>query len=136
MRLSDGELLIVATDSEPENSIKRYATRWEIETLFGCLKGRGFNFEDTHITSAERIKKLFVLLAIAFAWAHKTGEWRNELKPITIKKHGRPIVSLLRMGLDYVSFAIVNAFKRPDVIQDCMKAFDISHDCGKKESTV
>ena len=126
LRLNDGELLLVATDSEPENAIKRYAVRWEIETLFGCLKGRGFHFEDTHITNRERIKKLLVLLAIAFAWAHKTGEWRNELKPIKIKKHGRRTVSLFRMGLDYISFAIVNAFKKPGVIWDCMRIFNVS----------
>lgn len=131
LRLSDGELLIVATGSEPENAIKRYAIRWEIETLFGCLKGRGFNFEDTHITNRERIKKLLVLLAIAFAWAHKTGEWRNELKPIKIKKHGRRMVSLFRMGLDYISFAIVNAFKKPTDIWDCLKIFNVS-DCWNK----
>lgn len=126
LRLSDGELLIVATDSEPENSIKRYAVRWEIETLFGCLKGRGFHFEDTHITNRERIKKLLVLLAIAFAWAHKTGEWRAKLKPIKIKKHGRPTVSIFRVGLDYVSFAIVNLFKKPAAMMNCLRIFNVS----------
>ena len=106
LRLSDGEMLIVATSSFPENSIDTYALRWEIETLFGCLKGRGFNFEDTHITDLDRIKKLFALLAIAFCWAHKTGEWRHETNPIKIKKHGRPAISLFRYGLDYIVQAI------------------------------
>jgi hypothetical protein len=50
LRLADGDLLIVATPEEPESAIKNYGLRWEIETLFGCLKGRGFHFEDTHIT--------------------------------------------------------------------------------------
>src|SRR6185312_12489219 len=47
LRLSDGDLLIVATDQSPEGAIRIYGLRWEIETLFGCLKGRGFHFEDT-----------------------------------------------------------------------------------------
>ena len=89
MKLADGELLIVATTESPGLAITRYALRWEIETLFSCLKGRGFNFEDTHIIDRTRIKKLIVLLAVAFCWAHKTGEWRHEHRPIKIKKHGR-----------------------------------------------
>ena len=96
LRLSDGQLLIVATSMPAETAIKTYALRGEIETLFGCLKGRGFNFEDTYMTDAERIKKLFALLAIAFCWSHKTGQWRHEEKPIKIKKHGRPAISLFR----------------------------------------
>lgn len=128
LRLQDGDLLIVATDNSPEEAVKRYAVRWEIETLFGCLKGRGFHFEDTHITNLDRIKKLLVLLAIAFAWAHKMGEWRSEVVPIKIKKHGRNAVSLFRVGLDYVAAAVVNAFTQPAIIKNCMKIFRFQRD--------
>ena len=44
-----GKLKIIVTDRDPENSISIYANRQEIETLFGCLKTRGFPFEDTHV---------------------------------------------------------------------------------------
>jgi len=87
LRLTDGALLIVATDSLMPEPILHYAKRWEIETLFSCLKSRGFNFEDTHITILDRIEKLLVLLTIAFCWAYKTGEWRHTQKAIKIKKH-------------------------------------------------
>lgn len=120
LRLSDGEMLIVATNESPENAIEIYALRWEIETLFGCLKGRGFNFEDTHMTDLERIKKLFALLAIAFCWAHKTGEWRHEKKPIKIKKHGRPAVSLFRYGLDYIVHAIAKVACYTKSFRNCL----------------
>jgi hypothetical protein len=59
--LQGGDLLVVATDKDPGFSIKTYGLRWEIETLFSCLKSRGFNFEDTHITDPNRIKKFSVL---------------------------------------------------------------------------
>lgn len=108
LKLPDGEFLIVATNDEPGFAIRTYALRWEIETLFGCLKSKGFNFEATHITHHERIKKLFVLLAIAFCWAHLVGEWRHEEKQIKIKKHGRPAKSLFRYGLDYIIDASKN----------------------------
>jgi hypothetical protein len=120
LRLADGELLIVATNELPDDAIKIYGLRWEIETLFGCLKGRGFNFEDTHVTDRDRIKKIFVLLAIAFCWAHKTGEWQHEITPIKIKKHGRPAVSLFRYGLDYITNAVMKVFYQPGLFKKCL----------------
>lgn len=108
LRLSDGDLLMVATDHEMKDPIAHYAKRWQIETLFGCLKSKGFHFEDTHIVQPERISKLIALLAMAFAWAHKVGEWRNEITPIPIKKHGRKAQSWFRYGLDYLQDLLIN----------------------------
>ncbi|WP_366537389.1 transposase, partial [Acinetobacter baumannii] len=51
-----------------------YALRWEIETLFSCLKGRGFNLENTRLTDPRRVKKLIAVLAISFCWCYLTGE--------------------------------------------------------------
>lgn len=121
LKLLNGDFLIIVTNENPGDAIKTYGLRWEIESLFSCLKGRGFNFEDTHITDQERIKKLLVLLAIAFCWAHKTGEWKHEeCEPIKIKKHGRPAVSLFRYGLDYLIEAIVNVLFRSDLFANCL----------------
>lgn len=114
LKMPDGELLIVATDERSSFVIKKYGLRWEIETLFGCLKSKGFNFEDTHITKPERIEKLLVLLTIAFCWAHKTGEWNHEKKPIEIKKHGRKAVSYFRYGLDLLRDIILNGVQQAD----------------------
>lgn len=112
LRLADGELLIVATDHLMDKPIQHYALRWEIETLFSCLKGRGFNFEDTRMTQPERIEKLLVLLSLAFCWAHKTGEWRHTQKAIKIKKHGRKSTSYFRYGLDLLRDAAFNSCQR------------------------
>ncbi|MBF0474710.1 MAG: IS4 family transposase [Deltaproteobacteria bacterium] len=46
--LPTGEYLIIVTGKEPETAMTDYAERWEIETLFGCLKSRGFRFESTY----------------------------------------------------------------------------------------
>ena len=119
--MPDGELLIVATSESPGNAIEIYGLRWEIETLFGCLKGRGFNFEDTHGTEPERIKGIFVLLSVAFCWAHKTGEWRHEVEPICLKTHGRPAVSWFRYGLDYMVEAIAKLICRFDLLKGCIR---------------
>ncbi len=121
LRLVDGELLIVATTELPETAIATYGLRWEIECLFGCFKGRGFIFEDTHITDKARIKKLVALLAIGFTWAHRTGEWQNEQKPIKIKTHGRPAVSLFRYGLDFLCDSIVRLAYKTNHFQQALK---------------
>ena len=49
-RSERGELMIVATNQNSKNAIAIYLRRWEIECLFSCLKGRGFCFEETHVT--------------------------------------------------------------------------------------
>ena len=103
LRLEDGELLIVATSQAVDNAVEIYKERWQIETLFSCLKERGFNFEDTHVTDRLRIKRLLVVPVIAFCWAHRTGEWRHEnIKPIKIKTHQRPAKSIFKYGLDLI----------------------------------
>ena len=60
MKIVD-DYLIVVTNRKPEvgaddDVIKIYSIRWEIETLFGCLKTKGLNVEDTRITTRERVK--------------------------------------------------------------------------------
>lgn len=107
-KLSAGEYLILVTDYHPEEAMNDYFLRWEIETLFACLKTRGFNFEATHMTKLERINKLVAVLAITFSWCHITGEWLNKLKPIKTKRHGRPAVSIFRYGLNWLREIVLN----------------------------
>jgi hypothetical protein len=103
LRLEDGELLIVASDRACPDAITLYGKRWQIETLFACLKRRGFNLEETRVTDRVRIKRLLVVPVMAFCWAHHTGEWRHEnIKPIKIKKHQRLAKCYFKYGLDWL----------------------------------
>jgi hypothetical protein len=87
LRLDGGDFLFIASSGAPQaGAIDAYADRWQVETLFGCLKSRGFNFEDTHLTDPERLSKLMGLLALAFAWTYKTGQLLHEQKPVLLKK--------------------------------------------------
>lgn len=61
LRLEDGTRLIIASSKFIEQPLETYAKRWEIETLFSCLKERGFNLEDTRITQLSRLKRLLVV---------------------------------------------------------------------------
>lgn len=108
-RLAGGDLLVVVSPQHSEQMIKEYAERWEIETLFGCLKTRGFRLEETHVCDPERLKKLVALLALAFAWAHLIGEWLSKQQPLRIKKHGRLARSIFRHGFDYLRRIVCSA---------------------------
>jgi hypothetical protein len=114
MRIKN-EYLILITNEAPDTALDDYAQRWEIETLFGCLKSRGFNFEDTHLTSLERISKLLSVLTMALCWSLRIGEWLHAKKPIAIKKHGRRAQSVFRYGLDRLRNIVLNlAVKEPE----------------------
>ena len=122
LRLEDGKLLILASSELIEQPLEAYAKRWEIETLFSCLKGRGFNLEETRVTKLIRIKRVLVVVVIAFAWAHRTGEWRHEhVKPIRIKKTlERPAKSIFRYGLDWLQDKLQNAVDSSKTLLDLL----------------
>jgi len=113
LRLADGELLVVASGGRVQDAIKIYGLRWEIETLFGCLKGRGFKLEETRVVGYLRIKKLLVLPVIAFCWTHKVGDWLHDcVLPIKIKTHRRKAQSIFRYGLDGIRSEFFNVHSR------------------------
>jgi len=86
LRLEDGELLLVVSPMFNASAIRDYALRWEIETLFSCLKGRGFNLENTRLTDPRRVKKLIAVLAIGFCWCYLTEEaWTTFSKFISLR---------------------------------------------------
>jgi transposase len=102
------DYFILASNDKPMNALKDYKQRWTIEKLFGYLKTRGFDFEQTHITDPQKIKKLIFLLTIAFTWSYMTGVWLDESIKIKIKSNGRKEISVFRKGLDHLRFVILN----------------------------
>ena len=84
---------MIATQEHPETARDDYKERGHIETLFGCLKTRGFDLEATPITDLKRLENMLDFLAIAFCGSPIVGEWLHEIKPIVLKKQGRPTYS-------------------------------------------
>ncbi len=90
------EYLIVASLEANKYALEEYKVRWQIETMFGCLKSRGFNFEETHLTMPEKISKLLMLLGLGLCLAilmgeftrgnHKTSKNEIEEKPKICEK--------------------------------------------------
>jgi hypothetical protein len=103
MRKADADNVIVISSAESaDNLLSKYCLRWQIETLFGCLKTRGFRLEDTHLTDKDRVSRLLALLSLAFCWALLSGKLVCQSKPLKQKKHGRLEKSVFRVGLDYL----------------------------------
>lgn len=68
--------------AEPVNL---YRKRWRIECAFACLKRKGFELEDTHLTHANRLEALMCVVVIAYTWAFVIGK---TAPPPTTKNHG------------------------------------------------
>jgi hypothetical protein len=121
LRLEDDSLLVVATQTAPKSAISDYAQRWGIETLFGIFKTRGFCLESTHLTDSERLSKLLALLSLALCWVILTGEWLHQLKPLTIKKHGRRAKSIFRYGFDHLRNIVLNLEQKMNDFLDILQ---------------
>lgn len=107
-RLRHGEYLILVAPEFSPAPEQEYKIRWGIETLFGALKSRGFNLEDTRLQDAERMSRLLALLAIAFTWAFVVGQWQAIVKELSLKKHGYPPKSIFRLGLNMLCRLVTN----------------------------
>jgi transposase len=104
----------VASGERNKYAIEEYKVRWQIETMFGCLKSRGFNFEETHLTMPEKITKLMMLLGLGLCLAMLMGEIQVEvLKRVKMKmkKNKRYAKSLFRIGLDGLQNVLFNRDK-------------------------
>jgi hypothetical protein len=109
---------------DPSDLLGDYRLRWGIETLFGALKSRGFDLEATHVVRyPERLERLVGLLAIAFTWAHCTGQWvaQHVQAPRFDARRGRRAKSLFRHGLDYLCHLLAPGANTDPVCQDAFR---------------
>ena len=80
VKLSDTEYLIVGTREVERDAFAEYEKRWGIETLFGCLKSRGFDFEETHLTKRARIERLTFLPGSGVKFSDQNRRDQNKRK--------------------------------------------------------
>lgn len=130
-RSSENELVIVVSNNLTEpNLLVIYARRWRIECLFGQLKSRGFNFEDTHFTLKQRVGNLMKFLVISFAVCYLIGLIHAKNKPILIKKHGRKLKSFFRHGYDLLIRTLNSNFEKGiKIIITCFNRVNLEEKC-------
>jgi hypothetical protein len=101
----DDRLHVVSNRFTGSQMLELYKLRWGIEQLFSHLKKRGFNLEDTHMTDAKKLEKLFALIALAFMFSYGWGCHLRTTRKVT-KTMARK--SLFRQGLEGILRLLVN----------------------------
>ncbi len=118
--------VVLASNHAFPDALCLYAQRWSIETLFGCLKSRGFDLEATRLRDDARVERLMALLALTFAFAYRVGLWLAQRKPIRVKGHGRKARSVFRVGLDHLRGVLLNWPYRGKEFGRCLHALQIT----------
>ncbi len=127
VRLTD-DYLIIVTNAKPKHSLDQYALRWGVESFFAAIKTTGFDFEATHLNQRPRIDKLLSLVAVAFCWAHRIGEWLHHsgVKTLRFKAHGRRAKSIFRHGLDHLRFVLNHLHVKYAAFRSCLESWSCS----------
>lgn len=103
------EALILVSDHKMDAStISIYKKRWEIETMFGALKSKGFNFEESKLSHGYKVEKLMAFLSIAFVWSVLASDYKELDKPIVLKKEPYRIKSIFKYGLEWLKNVLLN----------------------------
>lgn len=91
-------LLILSNRFQGKEALWLYRKRWGIERLFWHLKQKGFDLESTHMNSAQKLDKLFAVLAlgflVSFAWGCQIRHLKQQYSQQSKRK------SLFRLGLE------------------------------------
>lgn len=113
------DFLIIVSFNKPEKAQQDYKQRWQIEMCFKAMKSSGFDIEKTHLQDIDRIEKLILLVMIAFVWCYKIGIHLHQIKPITLKKHGRKAKSIFKYGLNFLASVLLNTENQKDIDVFC-----------------
>ncbi|GAA3999137.1 IS4-like element ISLpn9 family transposase [Hymenobacter fastidiosus] len=100
--LAEGEFLFLFGTAGLTSLGQFYAKRWTIEQCFQNLKGRGFNLENSHLRSHDKLRKLVALVSLAYAFCLSVGRAADRRAPLPRKNHGYRATSLSRHGLNIV----------------------------------
>jgi hypothetical protein len=94
-------LFLISNTNQAQYLGQIYKKRWCIETFFQSLKTRGFDMEETHIRSLERLKKMIAVVGLAYSFCVNVGIYYHEkVQNIKRKKHGYKSKSFCQTGID------------------------------------
>jgi len=90
-------LFVISNKFTGGKALKLYKQRWGIEQLFSHLKKRGFNLEDTHLRTAEKLERLFGVVAMSFLLTFGWGIILQERTKLSAHEKRK---SIFRLGLE------------------------------------
>ena len=90
-------LYVISNKFPGGKALKLYKQRWGIEQLFSHLKKRGFNLEDTHLRTAEKLERLFGVVAMSFLLTFGWGIILQERTKLSAHEKRK---SIFRLGLE------------------------------------
>jgi hypothetical protein len=96
------EYVIIASTKSGQQALERYRKRWNIESMFKHNKTDGFNLEDTHLKSTQKMEVLFRIMGLAYLLTIETGALIEQLLPVKMLKHGYRSKSLFKKGLEII----------------------------------
>jgi Transposase DDE domain len=99
--------LLILTNDAKADPFETYRKRWSIETFFQSIKKRGFDLEKTHVKCLKKLKKMFLMICLAYVICLTIGSLRHDTqKKIPTKNHGYKANSFARNGLNIIRNAI------------------------------
>lgn len=98
-KLNDEYLVICSNVKDHKRVLKEYKMRWHIETCFKNMKTQGFNIENTHMKSLDRLMKLMAAVAVALLLASLMGVGQKCVYKKTVKT---PLYSIFTRGVRYI----------------------------------
>lgn len=107
----DTHLHVLSNRFGGNEALELYKLRWGIELLFSHLKQRGFNLEDTHMTDAAKLEKLFALVSLAFLYSYA---WGCQLRTAQKATQAMKRKSLFRQGLEDILRLLNNPHLKPE----------------------
>ncbi len=125
MRLPAGKLLIAVTFDAPEKASEIYAERRQTGTMSACLGTRGFRFESARPGDFGRISRLPGIAVTAFVRVYLIGDSLNEIKPVTVKKHGYRAESIFKKGSGHLRRILLNMSEYIDEFAEAVRVFSV-----------
>lgn len=120
-RLANGDYVVLGSATPRQGLAWLYRQRWQIETLFGAFKSRGFDLTQCRINQPARLQTLLFVLALASTWAVEVGQWLIEqgvpLRLIWVEQQQRKAKSLFRHGLDHLQQVALHGWDYKALIQ-------------------
>jgi len=111
-------IYVVSNRFGGKEALELYRRRWGIEQLFGHLKKRGFDFEETHMTDKKKIERLMALVSVSFLFSYGWGKHLRTLEKQSVFLKRK---SDYRYGLA----SLMNMATRPNKYKELIDEFYI-----------